>query len=81
MRWLIPLKYKVVFPIVVGIAGTAVLYRAITAKELDREASRSGLERAQLLADSLREELEQRCSKTPAHPCSLLALRTSEMKY
>jgi HAMP domain-containing protein len=58
MRWLIPLKYKVVFPIVVGIAGTAVLYRAITAKELDREASRSGLERAQLLADSLREELE-----------------------
>lgn len=58
MRLLIPLKYKVLFPAIVGVVGTGLLYRALTLKGLEAERSFYGFEAVQSTGESARFEIE-----------------------
>lgn len=58
MRLILPIKFKVLFPALLGVAGCVLLFRDLALRGLNDDRNEFGMEVAQTVADALREDTE-----------------------
>ncbi len=58
MRLIVPIKLKIFLPALIGVAGAVLLFRDLGLRGLNDDRNQFGMEMAQTVADSLREETE-----------------------